>query len=158
MASRQTIQNSQLGRFSTQMLEQKGAKRTVTTTNGVKANVYSQKSGSEQFLSPTAVKLSFTGTQAGSVSGDLFNAVFSYFLKVSRSKKTASTMAIVLIDAAKFQGVSPLTLIEAASANKINLVESIYPYINLLRGPGDQHERVRSIDNKDSVKSRGVQP
>lgn len=158
MASRQTIKNSQLGRFSTQMLEQLGAQRKVRNVNGAKANVYDQKQGSESFLSPDAVRLAFTNTSSGSVKPVLFDVVFSYFQKVSGSAKTAETLAIVLIDAAKFQGVSPLTLIESARAGKVNLVESIYPYINLLRGAGDQHERIRGIDNKNSIKNRGVRP
>lgn len=158
MADRQTIKNSQLGRFSTQSLEQLGAKRKVRNVNGAKANTYSQGSGSEQFLSPDAVRLAYTNLQSGSVDPNLYNVVFCYFQKVSGSKKTASTMAIVLIDAAKFQGISPLSLIESAREGKINLVESIYPYINLLRGPGDQHERVRPIENRFSLKSRGVRP
>lgn len=158
MASRQTIQNAQLGRFSTQMLEQLGAKRQVRNVGGARANTYSQAKGGEQFLSPDAVRLAFTNLQSGSVKGNLYNVVYSYFEKVSGSKATASTMAIVLIDAAKIQGISPLRLIEAAGSGRINLVESIYPYINLLRGPGDQHERVRSINNRQSISGRGVQP
>jgi hypothetical protein len=158
MASRQTIQNAQLGRFSTQMLEQLGTKRKVRNINGARHNAYSQAAGGEQFLSPSAVRLAFTNLQSGSVKGNLYNAIYSYFEKVSGSKKTASTMAIVLIDAAKLQGISPLLLVESASAGRINLVESIYPYMNLLRGPGDQHERVKSIVNRQSVNGRGVQP
>tara|TARA_B100000929_G_scaffold284548_1_gene266964 strand:+ start:14114 stop:14590 length:477 start_codon:yes stop_codon:yes gene_type:complete len=158
MASRQTIRNSQLGRFSTQSLEQKGAKRTVRNVNGAKSNTYSQNKGGETFLSPDAIRLAFTNTESGSVDPDLFSVVFCYFEKVSKSKKTASTMALVLIDAAKFQGINPLTLLETAKSGKLNLVETIYPYINLLRGAGDQHERVRSISNSNSPKARGVQP
>jgi hypothetical protein len=140
------------------MLNQRGAKRTVRNVGGTKANVYNQDSGSEQFLSPDAVQSSFTDLQSGSVKSNIYNAVYSYFEKVTKSKKTASTLAILLIDAAKFQGVSPLSLVESATAGKVNLVESIYPYINLLRDPGDQHERVRTINNRASIKSRGVQP
>jgi hypothetical protein len=158
MASRQTIKNSQLGRFSTQILEQKGAERTVRNVNGARANVYSGATGGETFLSPDAIRLAFTNTTGGSVNDDLFNVVFCYFEKISKSKQTASTLAVILIDAAKIQGVSPLNLIQAANQGKVNLVESIYPYINLLRGAGDQHERVRSINNNASPKSRGVQP
>lgn len=158
MANRQTIRNSQLGRFSTQMLEQLGAKRTVRNVNGAKTNTYSQGKGTESFFTPEAMQLAFTNGQSGSVDSDLYSVVYAYFEKVSKSKKTASTLAIVLIDAAKFQGLSPLTLIESAGNGKINLVEEIYPYINLLRGAGDQHEKVRSINNTNSPQSRGVRP
>ena len=158
MANRQTIKNSQLGRFSTQALEQFGAKRKVRNVNGAKSNIYSQNKGGESFLSPDAVRLAFTNLQSGSVDPNLYNVVFSYFMNVSKSKKTASTMTIVLIDAAKFQGVSPLSLIEGAQEGKVNLIEEIYPYINLLRGPGDQHEKVSQIQNRFSLKSRGVRP
>jgi hypothetical protein len=67
----------------------------------------------------------------------------------------AKTMALVLVDAAKAQGVAVMSLIDATNTEEMALISNeAYRQINQLRDISSQLGSSQDIDNSESLRSR----
>ena len=64
-------------------------------------------------------------------------------------------MAVVMVDAARAQGVSVMSLLEGSNKTTLSLLEAnTYKFINQLRDGTSQLAASKGVDNRTSVRSR----
>lgn len=156
MANKETSSaTSSVGRFSSQLLGQFGAQKSVKQENGVAANTYKYAKGNEAFPSPGSIALSAGNYESGSLHANTYTAVHAYFESRGASSANAAAMASIIIDTAKISNVSPMSLLDYSSKTT-NLSDTAYFYINNLRTLSDQQSKVSDVNNRKSLKSRSI--
>jgi hypothetical protein len=69
----------------------------------------------------------------------------------------AETMALVVIDIAKINNISPFTLIEKIESNsQIRFADDAYSAFNILRDPSHQVGTISDINNNNSFRSKEI--
>lgn len=152
------ISKTNTGRFSTQLLEQHGAERKVQLQEGNFSNVYENGTGAETFSSPDTTVLGTSGLVPGAVNTNIFSAVYGYYQGRGIGTSQAKTLALLTIDSAKLQGVSPISLLEGISSGKVKFSNETIAAMNQLRSPSSQTARATNINNRQSNISASVKP
>lgn len=145
----------QVGRFSTQLLQQSGAQKEVRTADGAVVNQYANARGSEVFADPGSVNLSPGKFTKSAYSINTFTAVRSYFESRGASSANADTMAALTMDVARSSGQHPISLLDYNSKGSTSFNAEIMNYLNRYRPNGQQQDVYEDTSNKrDSIKSR----
>lgn len=153
-----TTHVTSVGRFSSQMLSQRGASRDLKFVDGRMSNVFSNSKGGEYYPSVDAIVSGNHNVFTGSVNSNVFSAVKAFFSGRGASETQANTMALLVIDVSKALGVSPVSLIEQTGVGKIMFSEETYRIFNQLRPPTNQTGKMKNVDNRASMISNRVMP
>jgi hypothetical protein len=148
-----------MSRFSKDTLNNLGSSKQVKITNGVASVTYSNSTGMEPSLPADAGEVIADPTMLpGAINVHNYYALYGYLEGRSKSAVYASTMASVLLDAAKMKGIPAYTLIDSVKRGDLASVAQFYPEINALRSPSDQQEITSNINNSNSIKFRNINP
>jgi hypothetical protein len=151
------IESVNIGRFSTTLLNQSGARKVVRNVGGSQTTTYSLRKGTESFPSAPAIDLNNVGLVSGAYNENTYTAVLGYFLSRGATKSNASSMAALVIDSAKLNGTTPMQLLSyLPTDNKTLLAPETYPQLNILRDVSNQQELVSNIRNSKSFKSSSI--
>jgi hypothetical protein len=142
-------------RFSNTILQQSGARKRVRNIQGAFRNTFASSKGTEFFPAAAAVELQDAQLVRGALPENTYTAVFGYFQSRGASTTNAATLATLIIDSARLQGVSPIELLESIPGNTA-LAPSTYPNLNIIRNVGEQQELVSNVNNSQSLKSRSI--
>lgn len=144
-----------VGRFSSTLLGQFGARRNVNQVEGVAGNVFSLSRGNESYPSPDSIALSAGNFSSGALSENTYTAIQAFYESRGASLANASAMASVTMDSAKMMGVHPMSLLDYNSSNTA-LSRDAYSNLNDLRTVSDQQHLVSDVNNRKSLKSRSI--
>jgi len=145
-----------LGRFSSTMLQQAGAQRSVKALGGADTTVYRFRRGDENFPTPDGLVLDDKDVATGSVPENTFNVLTAYFQGRGAPRSNAATMAALVIDTGKLENSSPIFMVENVFSTNTFIDPVTYVSLNVLRSVGDQQEIVSTINNRKSLKSRSI--
>jgi hypothetical protein len=137
------------------MLRQAGAQKRITNTNGSVNNTYTNSNGTEYYPQPDNIALGGIPLTAGAFSENTYTAVYGFFQSRGASTSNAAVMASITMDVARMENVSPWSIIEA-SKSQLNINLAYYTSLNVLRGAGDQQQRMTNINNAKSLVSRSI--
>ena len=144
-----------VNRVSTSLIRYLGAEVSAKSTRGALRNTVKAGQGSEIVQPADAQRVFNTDLTPASVNIDEFDAAKGYFENRGAAPLAAKAMALVMVDAAKAQGVSTMSLLDGSDKQKIKLLEAqAYNYINQLREGTTQLSGSKTTDNKTSVRAR----
>jgi hypothetical protein len=144
-------------RFSTEFLEQLGARRNTVSVDGTFVNTFQDRTGVEQALNAAATALSNNKLRPATLNIEEFLVAKCFYENRGLSETTATTMAVISLDAAKIQGMSVMKFLEPMRQNGSLSFESIVA-ANLLRPASSQQTFLVEKSNKKSPKARNVIP
>ena len=147
---------AELGRFSSQLLNQGGAQLKVKHLNDKAVNTFAQARGGE--IAPPADSVTAALGSIGKIGGvnrNEFYALEAHFEKLGASKSNAQTMALITIDAARSAGKAPFTLLDDTT-RQTSFKSDMYKYVNKFRNPGDIQNKVTNVNNLKSLKARDI--
>jgi len=116
-------------------------------------NEFKNGSGNEQTLPATTFLLS-AGVPA-SVETTTYNVIKSFFSSKGVSEKYSKVLALLIIDAAKFQNISPMQLIGSFNKTDIFLTDDVMYAINLLN-ENALLTKIKEKSNSLSLKSQYI--
>lgn len=145
-------------RFSGDALKRNGSKLVVRNQYGRAVPTFSGSQGNDIKSNIESTELLIDrDVQVGALPNTFYQRIFAHFEGISGSSTYASTMAMVIIDAARSLGQNPMTVLDHVKSNSVD-VATVYPEINKLRGPGDQEERTSPVINDNSIRYRNINP
>ena len=143
-----------VNRTSTSLVRFLGAEVSARKTNGSLANNVKGGLGGEVAQPADTQRLANNLTPASIKISD-YQAALMHMQKQGVAPNAAKAMAMVMVDAARAQGVGVMSLIETNNTTKMALVSSTtYTYMNQLRDGSSQLGGSQSIDNSKSLRSR----
>ena len=144
-----------VNRTSTSLVRYLGAEVSARNNNGSLANVVQSGQGKEIVQPADSQRVFNSSLTPASVKIADFDAAFGYLQGKGATPLAAKAMALVIVDAAKAQGVSVMSILEQRNSNKLALLDAkTYNYINQLRDRSSQLSNSTTVDNKKSVRSR----
>lgn len=141
---------STMGRFSSQMLSYLGAQRS--STGAIKYHI-----DDSPIYPRSTVPFENRGRVPGSYSPTTYNTTRCFFLSRGASDVYADTMSALAVDTASLMGIPVhefLQLVE--QSGRLTLTPEASQAINMLRDPGNQLDRVKSVNNRTSFQSRQI--
>jgi hypothetical protein len=144
-----------IGRFSSQMLTLLGAQNTVTISNGISVNSFSNNNGSVTLPSPGNLQQANLGLGViGNYSSSTYDNTRCYFLSRGCSSTLSDTMSALAIDTAAMLGISVQELLEVSDIEGLlSFSPNAYRAFNNLRDPGNQTGTASDIDNSQSIQA-----
>jgi hypothetical protein len=144
-----------VNRVSTSLVSYLGAEVSARNVRGGLRNIVKSGQGNEIVGPADTPRSSNLNLVNASVNIDEFDAAKGYFENRGAAPLAAKAMALVMVDAAKAQGVSTMSLLDGSDKQKIKLLEAqAYNYINQLREGTTQLSGSKTTDNKTSVRAR----
>ncbi len=142
-------------RASTQLVQFLGAEITARNTAGKLANVVKDGLGGERTRDASSQRAGTEDVEPASINIADFQAALAHMQQNGAEPLAAKTMAVVMVDAAKAQGVGVMSLLKNTSAQEVALVsQEAYRFINQLRDISSQLSGSKAIDNSKSLRSR----
>ena len=114
---------------------------------------YTTSYGEEKGMPAELSKLLDNATVPASVKPVEFNTIKAYYLRKGASNKNASTLALLTIDAAKINGVTPMTLLGPFDDSPITLDETILYTLNKFGNTTSMLGTAQLKDNSQSYKA-----
>ena len=144
-----------VNRISTSLVRFLGAEVSARSNNGSLANVVKEGQGTE-IVSPAYTQRVFnTSLTPASVNVKEFDAALGFFENRGAEPLAAKAMALVMVDAAKSQGVPVMRLLDGSDTQQIALFEAqTFNLINQLRDGTSQLSGSKPTNNQTSVRSR----
>jgi len=143
-----------INRQSTSLVRFLGAEVSARQSNGKLANNVVSGLGGERTL-PADFQRTANTLEPDSIKIADYQAALGHMQGLGAEPLTAKAMAMVMVDAAKAQGVSVMSLIDTTSTEEMVLVsKTAYTYINQLRDGSSQLGASEDIDNGESLRSR----
>jgi len=144
-----------VNRVSTSLIRYLGAEVSARNNNGSLSNLVKSGQGRE-IVQPADTERVFNSSLVpASVKISEFDAAFGYLQNKGAAPLAAKAMALVMVDAAKAQGVGVMSLLEQRDGNKLALLDAqTFNYINQLRDGSSQLSSSKTVDNRKSVRSR----
>lgn len=144
-----------VNRVSTSLVRYLGADVSARNINGRLSNVVKNGQGTEIVQPADAQRTFSTNLVPASINVGEFDAARGFLQQRGAEPLAAKAMAVVFVDSARAQGVSVMSLLEGANADKIALLQAeTYKFINQLRDGSSQLSGSREVDNRVSVRSR----
>ena len=142
-------------RISTNLVRYLGADVAAKQNNGKLSNVVKDGQGNEIVRPADAQRTFDTNLVPASINVAEFDAAQGYLQQHGAEPLAAKAMAVVMVDAARAQGVSVMSLLEGSNTATLSLIEAnTYKFINQLRDGTSQLEASKGVDNRTSVRSR----
>ena len=143
----------------TQLIQFLGAEITARNRGGALHNVVKNGLGGERTQQADSQRVgrnaSTADFEAGSINIGDYEAALVYMEAHGAEPLAAKAMALVMLDAAKAQGVGVMSLLKTTSTQEVALVTNeAYKYINQLRDISSQLSGSGTIDNSKSYRSR----
>jgi len=143
-----------VNRQSTSLVRFLGAEVSARQTNGKLANNVVNGLGGER-TRPADQQRTANTLEPDSIKIADYQAALAHMQALGAEPLTAKAMAMVMVDAAKAQGMGVMSLIDSASTTEMALVSNTaYTYINQLRDISSQLGASEEIDNTQSLRSR----
>lgn len=144
-----------VNRVSTSLVSYLGAEVSARQTRGSLRNVVKSGQGNEILQPADPERANNLNLVSASVKVSDFDAARGYFESRGAAPLAAKAMALVMVDAAKAQGVSTMSLLDGSDKQKIKLIEAeAYNYINQLREGTTQLSGSKPTNNRTSVRAR----
>jgi hypothetical protein len=146
-------------RNSTGMLRSFGAEIFATDFGSSFKNIVRNGQGGER--TPGADLARFQGQQveAASIHIAEYQLAKAYLDRRGAEPLASKTMALILLDVAKVQGISVVELLDRTSTEALALLEAeAYRYVNLLRENTSQLTGTNSVNNAQSYRARYLLP
>lgn len=144
-----------VNRVSTQLVQFLGAEITARNTAGKLVNVVKDGLGGERTQQADSQRASLVDVEPASIKIADFQAALAHMQRNGVEPLAAKAMAVVMVDAARAQGVGVMSLLRDTSAQEMALVNnSAYKFINQLRDGSSQLSGSEAIDNSKSLRSR----
>jgi hypothetical protein len=144
-----------VNRVSTSLVNYLGAEVAAKTVRGAFSNTVKAGQGNEIVSPADTVRASNLNLVNASVNIGQFDAARGYFENRGAAPLAAKAMALVIVDAAKAQGVSVMKLLNGSNKQTIELLEKqTYNYINQLRDGTSQLAGSNRTNNNASVRAR----
>ncbi len=142
-------------RVSTQLVQFLGAEITARNTAGKLVNVVKDGLGGERTRQADSQRAGETNVEPASIKISDYEAALAHMQRNGAEPLAAKAMAVVMVDAAKAQGVGVMALLKDTDAQEISLVNNTaYKFINQLRDGSSQLSGSEAIDNSKSLRSR----
>jgi len=142
-------------RISTNLVRYLGADLSARSNRGKLSNVVKDGQGREIVVPADAQRTFDTNLVPASINVGEFDAAQGYLQQRGAEPLAAKAMAVVMVDAARAQGVSVMALLEGSNTETLSLLEAnTYRFINQLRDGTSQLSASRGVDNRTSVRSR----
>jgi len=90
--------------------------------------------GTQQATTPALAKLLEGATVPAYVDPITYGVIKSYFLSKGSTDRNAIAMALLIIDSAKLQGKSSMSLLQEFKSSNVSLSETVLYTINILSG------------------------
>ena len=143
-----------VNRTSTSLVRFLGAEVSARQTNGKLSNNVKNGLGGER-TQPADQQRTANTLEPEAINIAEYQAAFAHMQGAGAAPLAAKAMAVVMVDAAKAQGVGVMSLIDSASPTEVALVSNTaYTYINQLRDGSSQLGASQAIDNTKSLRSR----
>jgi len=143
-----------VNRQSTSLVRFLGAEVSARQTNGKLANNVVNGLGGER-TQPADYQRTANTLEPDSIKIADYQAALGHMQGLGAEPLTAKAMAMVMVDAAKAQGVGVMSLINSSSTEEMSLISNTaYTYINQLRDGSSQLSASQDIDNSESLRSR----
>lgn len=143
-----------VNRQSTSLVRFLGAEVSARQTNGKLANNVKNGLGGERTL-PADQQRTANTLEPDSIKIADYQAALGHMQTLGAEPLTAKAMAMVMVDAAKAQGVGVMSLIDSSTTTEMALISNTaYTYINQLRDTSSQLGASEDIDNSKSLRSR----
>ena len=142
-------------RTSTSLVRYLGAEVSARTSRGSLRNKVTAGQGREIVSPADSPRISNRNLAPASVKIADFDAAKGFFESRGAQPLAAKAMALVVVDAAKAQGVSAMSILDGSDTTSIKLLDSqTYNYINQLRDGTSQLSGSKPSDNRKSVRAR----
>ena len=142
-------------RISTNLVRYLGADVSARKSNGKLSNLVKDGQGREIVQPADAQRTFNTNLVPASINVGEFDAAQGYLQQRGAEPLAAKAMAVVMVDAARAQGVSVMSLLEGSNTERLSLLEAnTYKFINQLRDGSSQLSASKGVDNRTSVRSR----
>ena len=146
-------------RVSTQLLQQRGARRLTKDVNGALLNTFQARTGTESALNAANTALLGDHLVSAQLPMEKYFVIKSFFLGTGMSDQTAVTMAVVLLDAAKILRVSAMSLLDEIARNDDTLASfQMIVAINIVSPSDAQHTQLNTKDNANAFGNRNILP
>lgn len=144
-----------INRVSTELVRYLGAEVSARNINGKLANVVSRGQGNEIIRPADSQRMLSTSLSPASTKIADFDAALGYFENRGATPLAARTMALVMVDAAKAQGLNVMSILNNSNQATVELTEAkTFNYINQLRDGSSQLSTSKITDNKKSMRAR----
>jgi len=144
-----------VNRVSTQLVQFLGAGITARNTAGKLVNVVKDGLGGERTRQADSQRTGTEDVEPASIKISDYEAALAHMQRNGAEPLAAKAMAVVMVDAAKAQGVGVMSLLKNTSAQEMALVSAeAYTFINQLRDGSSQLAGSEAIDNAKSLRSR----
>lgn len=142
-------------RSSTSLVRFFGAEISARNTAGKLANVVKDGLGGERTRDASSQRAGAENVEPASIKISDFEAALAHMQRNGVEPLAAKAMAVVMVDAAKAQGVGVMSLLKETSSQELALVsEEAYTFINQLRDGSSQLSGSKAINNAKSLRSR----
>ena len=142
-------------RSSTSLVRFLGAEVSARNTAGKLVNVVKDGLGGERTRDASSQRAGAENTEPASIKISDYEAALAHMQRNGAEPLAAKAMAVVIVDAARAQGVGVMSLLKDTVAQEMALVsEAAYIYINQLRDGSSQLSGSEAIDNAKSLRSR----
>lgn len=131
-----------------------GVNARITRTGNKLVNDFTNGDGS-QLTTPADVFLSNASVPAN-IKSIYFGVVKSYFTTRGSTEKYATAVALLILDAAKAQNISPMQMLGRFDKNDISINDNIMYVMNLLDATTSRLTTARYLSNNLSLKSQYI--
>lgn len=144
-------------RFSTDILKRQGSRKRVRQIQDRFVNTFQSTFGNDKALELANVALSDKTLVGGQLKWNDFYAAKSFFNRRGLSESSAITMALLMIDVAKFADVGVMKIIEPLAAQDEVLFNlETYATLNFYRTPSSKQNLMVENDNSKSYRKRNI--
>lgn len=148
-------------RVSTSLVQFLGAEVSARRTGGKLANVVKGGVGGERFPDASSQRVGISAgasdIEPGSIQISEYESALVYMQRNGAAPLAAKAMAVVMVDTAKAQGVSVMSLFNDTGSQEVALNNNAaYTYINQLRDGSSQLGGSEAINNANSLRARYI--
>ena len=146
-------------RNSTLATRYQGLNVNTVYSNDKVVTQFGNGTGNEQGIPPELSKILDDSTIPAYVDPTTYGVIQAYFISAGATKRNTAALTLLVIDSARIQGVSPMSLLEEFKGTGITLSDTILYHINLLAGSTTSRiGTVATKKNSNSYKSRLINP
>jgi hypothetical protein len=131
-----------------------GVNAKLTLQGNKLVNTFTNGDGSQ--FTTSADSFLLDATVPASIKSIDFGVVKSYFTTRGSSEKYATAVTLLLLDAAKIQGISPVSLLQNIDKSSISINDSIAYIMNLLDESTSRLTTAKLKSNNLSFKSQYI--
>lgn len=141
-------------RNSTRSKNFQGVNAQLTQSGGKLVNTFSGGDGSQ--LTTSADSFLLDASVPASIKSIYFGVVKSYFTTRGSTEKYATAVTLLILDASKVQGISPMQMLGKFDKTNVSINDNIAYVMNLLDATTSRLTTARLKSNNLSLKSQYI--